>query len=59
MVRKGLMKGFQTNIYDLEEPLPICLLTKATKIPTGPTIDDSKFIPGFTLQKYFTFSMLK
>ena len=29
------MEGIPTNLPDLEEPFPICLLTKVTKIPIG------------------------
>ena len=43
------------NLPDLEEPCPICLLTKATKIPRGPTTDVLEFSLGFMLQKYFSF----
>ena len=53
MVRKGLMNGPPSNIHDLEDPCPIFLLTKATKISRGPTTDFSKFPPGFMLQLDF------
>ena len=53
------MKGLLTDLPALEEPYPICLLTKATRITRGPTSDVSKFTPGFMLQIYFRFSMLK
>ena len=33
LARKGLMEGLPKNILVLEEPYPIFLLTKATKIP--------------------------
>ena len=49
------MEGILENITELEEPFPICLLTKATKIPRGPTTDVSKFATGFMLQIYFSF----
>ena len=55
MARKGLMDGLPENIPELEEPCPICLLTKATKISRGPTTDVSKFAPGFMLQMDFAF----
>ena len=55
MARKGLMEGLQENIPELEEPCHICLLTKATKIPRGPTTDVSKFAPVFMLQMDFSF----
>ena len=42
MVRKLLVEYLPTNIPDLEDPFPIFLITKATKIPRGPTIDVSK-----------------
>ena len=50
MARKGLMEGLPENFPELEEPCPICLLTKETKISRGPTTDVSKFTPGFMLQ---------
>ena len=55
MARKGLMEGLPENLPELEEPCPICLLTKATKISRGPTTDVSKFAPGFMLQMDFAF----
>ena len=55
MARKGLLEGIPEHLSELEEPFPICLLTKATKIPRGPTTDVSKFAPGFMLQMYFSF----
>ena len=55
MAIKGLVEGLSENIPELEEPCPICLLTKATEIPRGPTIDVSKFAPGFMLQMDFAF----
>ena len=55
MTGKGLMEGLPSNLSDLEEPCPICLLTKATKIPRGPTTDVSKISPGFMLQMDFAF----
>ena len=51
------MEGLPENLPELEEPCPICLLTKATKISRGPTTDVSKFAPGFMLQ--MDSSMLK
>ena len=47
------MEGLPKNLPDLEEPFHICLLTKATTIPRGPTIYVSKFEPGVMLQMYF------
>ena len=44
------MKYLPTNIPDLEEPCPIFLLTKATEINKGPTIDVSKLSPELMLQ---------
>ena len=49
------MRGLTENLPELEESCPICILTKATKIPRGPTIDVSKFAPGFMLQMDFSF----
>ena len=49
------MKGIPTNIPDLEELCPICLLTKATKIPICPTIDVLEISPGFIIQMDFSF----
>ena len=53
------MEGLTENLPELEEPFPICILTKATKISRGSTTDVSKFAPGFMLQMDFAFSMLK
>ena len=55
MARKGLMEGLPENIPELEDPCPICLLTKATKISRGPTTDVSKYAPGLMLQIDFAF----
>ena len=55
MSRKGLLEGLSENIHGLEEPCPICLLTKATKIPRGPTTDVSNFASGFMIQMDFAF----
>ena len=49
------MEGLPENLPELEEPCPICLLTKETKISRGPTTDVSKFVPGFMLQMDFSF----
>ena len=49
------MEGLLENLPELDEPFPIYLLTKATKIPRGPTTDVSKFAPGFMLQMNFSF----
>ena len=51
MTRKGLMEGLPENLPELEEPCPICLLTKASKTST----DVSKFAPEFMLQMDFAF----
>ena len=56
MEEKGLMEGLPENIPELEEPCPICIMTKANKIPRVPTTDVSKFAPGFMLHMYFAFS---
>ena len=55
MTRKGLMEGLPENLPELEEPCPIYLMIKATKIPRGPTTYVSKFAPGFMLQMDFAF----
>ena len=55
MLNKGLMKGLITNLPDLEEPWPIYLVNKSSKITRGPKIDVSKFAPGFMLQMDFEF----
>ena len=55
MAIKGLMEGLPEILPELEEPCPICLLTKATKINRGPTTDVSEFAPGFMLQMDFAF----
>ena len=55
MAIKRLMKGLPKTLPDLEDPFRTFLLTKATKINIGKTIDDSKISPGFMLQMYFTF----
>ena len=55
MAIKVLMGGLPEHLPELEEPCPICLLTKATNIPRGPTTDVSKFSPGFMLQMDFAF----
>ena len=55
MAIKGLVEGLPGNLPDLEEPYPIFLMTKATKIPRVPTTYVSKFAPGFMIQMYFVF----
>ena len=55
MTRKGFMEGPLENIPELEKPCPIFLLTKANKIPRGPTTDVSKFAPGFMLDRFSLF----
>ena len=59
MARKRLMDGILKNLPDLEEPCPICLLTKTTEIPRGPTVDLSKFSLGSFFRWILRFSMLK
>ena len=49
------MEGLPENLPELEEPCPIFLLTKATEITRGPTIDVSKFSPCFMIQMEFNF----
>ena len=49
------MEDLKENIHDLEESWYICLLVKATKIPKGPTIYVSNFVPGFMIQMDFAF----
>ena len=55
MARKGLMEGLPEDLPELKEPWPVCLMTKETKFPRGPTTDVSKFALGFMLQMYFSF----
>ena len=55
MARKVLVEGLPSSTPDLEEKIPIFLLTKETKIARGPTIDKSKFAPGFMLNIDFSF----
>ena len=55
MARKGLMEGLPKDLFELKDPSPICLLTKANKISRGLTTDVSKFAPGFMLQMDFSF----
>ena len=60
MATKGLMKGLQENIPDLEEPCPMFFsLTKAAKIPGGSTTDFYNFAPGFMLHTSSEFSNVK
>ena len=35
MARKVLLEGLPTNIHNLQEPWPICILTNENKIPRG------------------------
>ena len=58
-MKKKLMEGLPKNLLDLEDSLPICLLTKSTNITRVPTIYVSKFVPGLMIQMDFSFSMLK
>ena len=55
MSRKGIIEVIPENIPDLEEPCPMFLLTKATRIPRGPTTDASNISYGFMLQMDFSF----
>ena len=55
MARKILMEGLPENFPELEDPCPICLLTKATEIPRGTTTDVLKFSPGFMIRMDFVF----
>ena len=55
MARKVLMEGLPENAPHLEEPFPICLLTKATKVPIFTTTDVLKPPPGFMLQMNLEF----
>ena len=55
MARKVITEGLPTNLPNLEEPCPICLLTKATKHTRDPTIDVYKFSPRFMVQMDFEF----
>ena len=55
MARNGCMENLPKNLPELEEPCPIFLLTKATKVNRGPTTYVSKFSPGFMLQMDFLF----
>ena len=55
MAIKVLTEVPPTNLTELEEPRPICLMKKATKIPRGPTTDVLKFSPGFMLHIDFVF----
>ena len=48
------MEGLPNNITYLEEPCTIYLLTKSNIITRVPTIDVSKFTPGFMLQTDFS-----
>ena len=59
MTRKGLMEGLPETTPELEEPYPICLLTKATKIPIGPTTDVSKFPSVHDSNGFCVFQCLK
>ena len=55
MAIKGLMKCLPGNLPHLEEPCPICLLTKGTKINIDTTNDVYKPPPGFMLQMHSAF----
>ena len=56
---KGLTEGLPENIPILEEPCPIFILTKAIRIPRGPTTDVSIFSLGSCFRWILRFSMLK
>ena len=49
------MECLPENPPDLEDPCPIFILTKTTKISRGPTTYASKYFPGFVLQMDFVF----
>ena len=49
------MEGPLENLPELEQPCPIYLLTKETKMPRGPTTYVSNFPPGFMLHMDFSF----
>ena len=53
------MEVIPTNLPDFEEPFPICLLTKSTKIPRDTTIYVLKFASGFIIQMSFSFLDIK
>ena len=59
MTRKGRMKVIPKNIPDLEQPCPICLFTKVTKIPIGPIIDVLNLPLGSHFKLILHFSTLK
>ena len=59
MARKVFKEGIPENLPEFEEPCPICLLTKVTKITPCLTTDTSKSSSGFILHIYFDFPMLK
>ena len=49
------MEFLPENLPELEEPCPIYILIKATKIPRGTTTDVSKISLGLMLQMDFAF----
>ena len=49
------MEVFPPNLPELEETCPICILTKATYITRGPTIDVYKTPPVFMFHMDFAF----
>ena len=55
MAKKGLAERINTNITDLEEPFTCFLLTKATILSRGNTVDISNFSFQFMLQIDFYF----
>ena len=59
MTNKGLITVLPKHFTSLYNSFPVLLLTKETKIPRGPSIDISKFYPGFILQMYFLFFNVK
>ena len=59
MSRKMLIEALSENLPHLDEPWPVFILTKATKIPRGLTTDVSEFSPGFMIQMDFEFFFVK
>ena len=59
MARKGIMEGLPKNLHNLEETCPICLLSNATKIPKGKTIDVLNCFPRFMLKMNFSFFVVE
>ena len=59
MARKGLMEVLPENLPELEEPCPICLLTKATKYPEVQPLMPLNFPLDSCFKWILRFSMLK